>query len=176
MTRLNWLSQLVPCFRGLLQNPRPGNTVFVFIKASVHRWSQSVAGGERALDSHCPGSLSSCLDPAFSPGSFWLCPCWYTDKRAQYKHKDGMGKLPAKCDKGALNTARASEKQGGNYSVLRLRNCAGLFHWAPVLSGYKPLFAPAVKRLAWFSLSDNYYWHGTEFSNFLLTLLFSFGP
>lgn len=59
----SWLSQPAPSFKVLLQNPRPG-LHSVFVKASVHRWSQSVAGGERVLDSHC------CL-----PGLPWP-PAW----------------------------------------------------------------------------------------------------
>lgn len=74
-------------------------------------------------------------------------------QRTQYKHTGSTGKLPAKCDKGALNTAKAYGSRHEIIPCLGLRTMQAFSIELKVLGGYKLHFTPAVKKLARLSLS-----------------------
>ena len=155
--------------------------MFVFARASVSRWSQSETGGERAIDFPIAQHPGFPCPPGWIPHSTLKASDNFCADmqswQAQYKHMSSTGKLPAKCDKGALNTATAYGKQAWNYPMLGLKNCAVFFYWAQNAGWLQALLFFQLWKgwLGCLCLVEHYKcW--TKFPTFLFTLLFCFGP
>lgn len=169
MTRLDWLSQLVPCFRVLLQNPRPGKHSVCFYKGqcpqvvSINSW-RGEGLGLPLSGLPCPPAWILHL----ALGAFDYVGAHIQTREHNTKTRAAWGGC-------LLSVIKEPSTQHGHLkSRGKIILCSGLgtvqafsiefLCWVV----YKPLFAPTVKRLARLSLSDNCYWHGTEFSIFLL--------